>query len=89
MVDLETKKKEADVRKEQQESNKGNATTAHATASNLNASHGGTIRHFKPPAKVGPIGVQAEAFEGPSGQAFTSVKNSEAARMKRMKGKTH
>lgn len=47
--------------------------------------HGGIIKPFKPPAKIGPLGVEYEAFVGEKEQQYTSLRKLEVARRKIMK----
>ena len=46
--------------------------------------HGGTARPFKPPAKVGPLGVEASSVG--KKKTFTSLRNLEKAAVIRKNG---
>ncbi|KAK1402805.1 hypothetical protein POM88_002410 [Heracleum sosnowskyi] len=80
-VDEMFKKKETLAKSKEDEVSKKKEPKTQAKT----GTHGGITRPFKPPAKVGPLGIQIEDFDGNHNKEFTSLRNLEDARMKRQK----
>lgn len=83
-VDMETKKKEKEAHLIEEATKKGNVKWK-GPATHVSATHGGVMKPFKAPTKVGPLGVHNESFVGKEGQLLTSATKLNGARCKKQK----
>lgn len=85
---METKKKEKEahiIEEALTKKGKGKGKGPATDATNVSTTHGGIMKPFKAPTKVGPLGVHSESYVGKEGQLITSTTKLNEARYKKQK----